>query len=39
MPRTIGAFHKAFLEQIRTNGRLHEMGLVMDYKLRRRATS
>ncbi len=34
MPRNIGAFHKAFLEQIRTNGRLHEMGLVMDYKLK-----
>jgi len=34
MPRTIGAFHKAFLEQIRSNGRLHEMGLVMEYKLR-----
>ena len=33
---TIGAFHKAFLEQIRTNGRLHEMGLVVDYKLRSR---
>ncbi len=39
MPRTIDAFHKTFLEQIRTNGRLHEMGLVMDYKLRRPATS
>jgi heterodisulfide reductase subunit C2 len=34
MPRSIGAFHKAFLEQIRTNGRLHEVGLVMDYKLK-----
>jgi heterodisulfide reductase subunit C len=34
MPRNISAFHKAFLEQIRTNGRLHEMGLVMDYKLK-----
>lgn len=34
LPRTIGAFHKAFLEQIRTNGRLHEVGLVMDYKLK-----
>lgn len=34
MPRTIGAFHKAFLEQVRTNGRLHEMGLIMDYKLK-----
>jgi heterodisulfide reductase subunit C2 len=34
MPRSIGAFHKAFLEQIRTNGRLHEVGLIMDYKLK-----
>jgi heterodisulfide reductase subunit C len=34
MPRSIGAFHTAFLEQIRTNGRLHEVGLVMDYKLK-----
>ncbi len=34
MPRAISAFHKAFLEQIRSNGRLHEMGLVMEYKLR-----
>ena len=34
MPRTIGAFHKAFLQQIRNNGRLHEVGLVMDYKLK-----
>jgi heterodisulfide reductase subunit C len=34
MPRAIHAFHKAFLEQIRTNGRLHEFGMVMEYKLR-----
>jgi heterodisulfide reductase subunit C2 len=34
MPRTIGAFHKAFLDQIRSNGRLHEVGMVMQYKLR-----
>ena len=34
MPRTVGAFHKAFLAQIRSNGRLHEMGLVVEYKLR-----
>lgn len=33
-PRTIGAFHKAFLEQIRTHGRVHEVGLIMDYKLK-----
>lgn len=34
MPRAVGAFHKAFLEQIRSNGRLHEFGMVMEYKLR-----
>jgi len=34
MPRTIAAFHRAFLQQIRTNGRLHEMGMVVEYKLR-----
>ena len=28
------AFHKTFLEQIRANGRLHEVGLVVGYKLR-----
>ena len=33
-PKNIKAFHRAFLEQVRTNGRLHEMGLVMEYKLR-----
>ena len=34
MPRNINALHKAFLEQIRKNGRLHEVGLVMEYKMR-----
>ena len=33
-PRAIRAFHEAFLEQIRWNGRLYEFGLVMGYKLR-----
>jgi heterodisulfide reductase subunit C len=33
-PRNIRAFHEAFLEQIRWNGRLYEFGLVMGYKLR-----
>jgi heterodisulfide reductase subunit C len=33
-PRNIRAFHQAFLEQIRWNGRLFEFGLVMGYKLR-----
>ena len=36
MPRAISAFHTAFLEQVRSNGRLHEVGMVMDYKLRSR---
>ncbi len=29
----IVAFHKSFLNSIESNGRLHEMGLVVDYKL------
>ena len=33
-PRRIAAFHRAFLAGIRANGRLHEMGMVMEYKLR-----
>ncbi len=33
-PRAVHAFHQSFLEQIRTNGRLSEVGLVMQYKLR-----
>ncbi len=33
-PNRIGAFHKAFLEQVRLNGRLYEFGLVLGYKLR-----
>jgi heterodisulfide reductase subunit C2 len=33
-PRRIAAFHRAFLAQIKQNGRLHETGMVMDYKLR-----
>jgi len=31
--RDIVAFHKSFLNSIESNGRLHEVGLVMDYKL------
>lgn len=34
MPRAVSAFHKSFLEQIRANGRLYEMGLIMGFKLR-----
>ncbi len=32
-PRRIAAFHRAFLSRIEANGRLHEVGLVVDYKL------
>ena len=32
-PRRIAAFHRAFLAQVKANGRLHEMGMIMDYKL------
>ncbi len=31
--RDIVSFHKSFLNSIESNGRLHEVGLVMDYKL------
>jgi heterodisulfide reductase subunit C len=34
VPRNIGAFHSAFLRQIRTHGRVFEVGLVASYKLR-----
>jgi heterodisulfide reductase subunit C2 len=30
----IVAFHKSFLNTVERNGRLHEVGLVLDYKLR-----
>jgi len=33
-PRRLRAFHQAFLEQIRSHGRVFEFGLVADYKLR-----
>jgi heterodisulfide reductase subunit C len=33
-PRRIRAFHQAFLEQIKSHGRVFEFGLVFDYKLR-----
>ncbi|MBM3146878.1 MAG: 4Fe-4S dicluster domain-containing protein [Actinobacteria bacterium] len=33
-PLRIRAFHHAFLSQIETNGRLYELGLVVQYKLR-----
>jgi heterodisulfide reductase subunit C len=33
-PRNIRAFHESFLAQIRSTGRLSEVGLIMQYKLR-----
>lgn len=33
-PRAVGAFHAAFLGQIKSHGRVHEVGLVAAYKLR-----
>ena len=32
--KDILSFHKAFLDSIKLNGRLHEVGLTIDYKLR-----
>jgi heterodisulfide reductase subunit C2 len=34
VPRSLKAFHTAFLAQIRTTGRMFELGLVMRYKLK-----
>ena len=34
VPRRIAAFHSAFLDQIRTHGRVFEFGLVASYKMR-----
>jgi len=34
VPRRIAAFHSAFLDQIRSHGRVFEFGLVANYKLR-----
>ncbi len=31
--RKIVAFHKSFLDTIRKNGRLYELGLILDYKM------
>lgn len=33
-PRRLRAFHRAFLLQIKSTGRLYELGLVVQYKLR-----
>jgi len=32
-PKAIRAFHRSFLDQVRSHGRLFEMGLIMSYKL------
>jgi len=32
--RSIRAFHRSFLNQIKLHGRIHEVGLVLDFKLR-----
>jgi heterodisulfide reductase subunit C len=32
--RKIEAFHKVFLKELRKRGRMHEMGLIMGYKLK-----
>jgi heterodisulfide reductase subunit C len=32
--RAIGSFHRSFLNQIRLHGRIHELSLVADYKVR-----
>lgn len=34
LPRTLMAFHRSFLDQIRLNGRMFELGLMAEYKLR-----
>jgi heterodisulfide reductase subunit C len=33
-PREISAFHRSFLDQIKASGRMFELGLIMEYKLR-----
>ena len=33
-PRTVRAFHQAFLDQVKATGRMFELGLIMEYKLR-----
>ena len=34
IPRRIGAFHAAFIDQIRSHGRVFEFGLIASFKLR-----
>ncbi|MBN2204706.1 MAG: 4Fe-4S dicluster domain-containing protein [Thermoleophilia bacterium] len=37
VPRSIAAFHRSFLDQVRLTGRLYEAGFFAEYKLRSRA--
>ena len=37
VPRSIAAFHRSFLDQVRLTGRLYEAGFFVQYKLRSRA--
>jgi heterodisulfide reductase subunit C len=34
VPRPIAAFHRSFLDQVRLTGRMFELGLMIEYKLR-----
>ena len=34
VPRRIGAFHRSFLDQVRSHGRVFEFGLIASFKLR-----
>jgi heterodisulfide reductase subunit C2 len=34
VPARVAAFHRAFLDQVRWHGRMFELGMVLDYKLR-----
>jgi heterodisulfide reductase subunit C len=34
VPRSIAAFHRSFLDQVRQTGRLYEAGFLVQYKLR-----
>lgn len=34
VPARVAAFHRAFLDQVRQHGRMFELGMVLEYKLR-----
>jgi heterodisulfide reductase subunit C len=34
VPAKVAAFHRAFLNQVRQHGRMFELGMVVEYKLR-----